>query len=51
MNYFLKSDYGKTPKYIFKFNKDNDLPKLPNKDQFLKNTSFYKKNLTGLTTE
>jgi hypothetical protein len=36
INYFLKSDYGKTPKYIFKFNKNDKLPKLPNKDQFFK---------------
>ena len=47
MNYFLKSDYGKTPKYIFKFNKDNDLPKLPNKDQFFKKYFILQEEFNG----
>ena len=48
INYFLKSDYGKTPKYIFKFNKNDKPPKLPNKDQFFKKYFILQEEIKGI---
>lgn len=45
--YFLKSDYGKTPKYIFIFSDKDPIPKLPKKDEFFKKYFILQEEFIG----
>ena len=44
--YFLKSDYGKTPNYLY-FIKNGKVPKLPKKDDFYRNCFLLQEKIIG----